>query len=104
MKLTTALAVILSLVVLFIGGLFVQKCSLDKKLAEQQALSTKADAQLITTTEQLAAERDKQAQDEAVEHMHAAEEQVQAEVQRAEGDSDYYEYLRSVAAGDGPGD
>lgn len=89
----TSAIVVCSLLVLFLGGLVFQRCSFDRQLAASQAQSTKADAQLVTTTEQLATEQVAEAKTQAVTRVRAAVAHAREEVTRAESDSDLADYL-----------
>jgi hypothetical protein len=93
MSRTSAIAVC-SLLVLFLGGLAFQRCQFERKLATQTAQATKADTQLVTTTEQLGAEVVKEAKTQAAAKRSAVARHVEVEVaHETGGDADFADWL-----------
>lgn len=80
---------LIAMPVLFGVGLIAQRCSYERQLAQQQAVATKADAQVVQQATELATEHVEAAKVQAVAKRAAVAQRVREEVQReTTGDGD----------------
>lgn len=101
MKPITAIAAMSGLVLLFVGGLLFQRCSFEKQLAQQQAVATKADTQLVDTTRELGAEKVQESQTKGVMKRAAVAAAVEEEVaHETGGDADFAGWFNERTGGD----
>ena len=80
--------------VLLLGGLVVQRCDYNRRLATLREQSTQAGTQLVETTRELGAERVEQAKEQAKAKRTAVAKHVRDEVAHAtDGNSDFADWV-----------
>lgn len=91
---------LIAMPVLFGAGLIAQRCSYERRLAETMAVTTKADAQLVQATTELATEHVEAARTKAVAKRAAVARAVHDAVARDTGDADLADWIAERTGGD----